>query len=73
MERRFAFRFYDEFITYEKTAKDSKRGIWSDPEVAKEMNKLASEEKELLESEQEKEYLKLQEELLEECRLEGIE
>lgn len=73
MERRFGFRFYDEFITHEKTAKDSKRGIWSDLEVAKEMNKLASEEKELLEAEQEKEYLKLQEELLEECRVEEIE
>lgn len=73
MERRFAFRLYDEFIIYEKTAKESKKGIWSDPEVAKEMNKLASEEKELLESEQEKEFLKLQEELLEECLEEEIE
>jgi endonuclease YncB( thermonuclease family) len=73
MERRFQFRFYDEFITEEKTAKDLKKGIWSDPEVAKEMNQLASEEKELLESEQEKEFLKLQEELLEECLEEEIE
>lgn len=73
MERRFAFRLYDEFIIYEKVAKESKKGIWSDPEVAKEMNKLASEEKELLESEQEKEFLKLQEELLEECLEEEIE
>jgi hypothetical protein len=67
MERRFQFRFYDEFITDEKTAKDLKKGIWSHPEVAKEMNQLASEEKELLTLEQEKEYLLLQQELLREC------
>lgn len=73
MERRFAFRFYDDFITHEKMAKESKKGIWSDPEVAKEMNKLASEEKDLLEAEQEKEYLLLQEELLQECLAEEIE
>ena len=37
------------------------------------MNKLAKEEKELLELEQEKEYLMLQEELLRECQEEGKE
>ncbi|MBP6921665.1 thermonuclease family protein, partial [Candidatus Gracilibacteria bacterium] len=73
MERRFQFRFYDDFIAGEKQAKDLKKGIWSDPEVAKEYNKLATEEKELLESEQEKEYLRLQKELLEECITEEIE
>ena len=73
MERRFQFRFYDDFITFEKDAKDAKKWIWSDSEVAKEYNKLASEEKELLESEQEKEYLKLQKELLEECTTEEVE
>lgn len=67
MERRFQFRFYDDFIDFEKQAKDAKKGIWSDSEVAKEYNKLASEEKELLTLEQEKEYLLLQEELLREC------
>lgn len=73
MERRFQFRFYDDFITFEKDAKDAKKWIWSDSEVAKEYNKLATEEKELLESEQEKEYLRLQKELLEECVTEEVE
>jgi endonuclease YncB( thermonuclease family) len=73
MERRFQFRFYDDFITFEKDAKDAKKWIWSDSEVAKEYNKLATEEKELLESEQEKEYLRLQKELLEECITEEVE
>lgn len=41
--------------------------------MAKEYNKLASEEKELLESEQEKEYIRLQKELLEECITEEVE
>lgn len=73
MERRFQFRFYDDFIGFEKEAKDAKKWIWSDPDFAREMNKLATEEKELLELEQEKEYLLLQEELLKECQEEGRE
>jgi micrococcal nuclease len=67
MERRFQFRLYDDFITFEKEAKDAKKGIWSDADFAKEMSKIASEEKELLTLEQEKEYLLLQEELIQEC------
>lgn len=45
MERGFQFRLYDEFDVLEKQAKDAKIGIWSDPDVAKEMNALSSEEK----------------------------
>jgi len=73
MERRFQFRFYDDFVSFEKQAKDAKKGIWGDPEFAREMNKLAAEERELLKAEQDKEYLLLQEELLEECIDEEIE
>lgn len=64
MERRFPFRFYERFIDVEKEAKKASLGIWSDPEVAKTMNALTSDEKDTLASEQEKEYLELQEELL---------
>ena len=65
MERRFSFRFYERFIDLEKQARDSNKGIWSDTEVRKTMNELTSDEKDKLTSEQEKEYLQLQEELLE--------
>lgn len=67
MERRFQFRKYDEFDAFEKEAKKAKLWIWSDPEMAKEMNILGDEEEDLLTLEQEKEFLKLQEELLREC------
>lgn len=73
MERRFEFRFYEDFDTREKQAKTEKRGIWGDAEVTKEMNTLSSDEKEMLTTDQEKEYLKLQAELLEECTAEEIE
>lgn len=64
MERRFPFRFYERFVDLEKVAKQSGIGIWSDVEVAQVMNELISQEKDVLSSEQEKEYLRLQEELL---------
>ncbi len=67
MERRFEFLRYDEFAVLEKSAKQGKLGIWSDVEFAKMMNVLSSDEKDRLTSEQEKEYLELQEELLAEC------
>ncbi len=73
MERRFQFRRYEEFNQLEKQAKESKIGIWSDLEVAKVMNILSAEEKDDLTSEQEKEYLELQEELLRECSEQEIE
>lgn len=73
MERRFDFRLYEDFDTLEKQAKAEKRGIWGNSEVAREMNILSSGEKELLITDQEKEYLKLQAELLEECQTEEIE
>jgi endonuclease YncB( thermonuclease family) len=67
MERRFWFRFYEHFIDLEKQAKESQIWIWSDTEVTKTMNELIRDEKDILTSEQEKEYLELQEELLLEC------
>lgn len=48
-------------------------GIWSDPEVAKAMSVLSADEKDLLTSDQEKEYLELQEELLQECVEQEVE
>lgn len=45
MERRFEFRLYDAFDVLEKQAKNASMGIWSDLEVAKEMNTLSNEEK----------------------------
>lgn len=65
MERRFPFRFFERFSDLEKVAKQSSLGIWWDPEVTKTMNELTSDEKDILSSEQEKDYLELQEELLE--------
>lgn len=73
MERRFQFRRYADFNELEKRAKEAKIGIWSDPEVAKLMNTLSADEKDDLTSEQEKEYLELQEELLKECSEQEIE
>ncbi|MBP7774068.1 thermonuclease family protein [Candidatus Gracilibacteria bacterium] len=67
MERRFGFRFYEHFIDLEKQSKEAHIGIWSDAEVTKAMNEITNDEKDMLTSEQEKEYLKLQEELLLEC------
>ena len=67
MERRFEFRFYDIFDGLEKKAKEAKIGIWSDPEVAKEMDSRGKTEENALQNEQEKEYLDLQEELLKDC------
>jgi endonuclease YncB( thermonuclease family) len=67
MERRFWFRFYDRFIDLEKQAKESLKWIWSDTEMTKTMNEITNDEKDMLTSEQEKEYLELQEELLLEC------
>ena len=68
MERRFSFRLYEDFDALEKQAKNEKRGIWGDPEVAREMNTLSADEKEVLMTDQEKKYLELQAELLTECR-----
>lgn len=67
MERRFEFRRYEDFDILEKEAKKAKLGIWSDSEVSRVMNELSTDEKYILSNEQEKEYLKLQEELLAEC------
>ena len=67
MERRFEFRRYVEFDISEKEAKKAKLGIWSDTEVSRIMNEISTDEKYILTTEQEKEYLKLQEELLAEC------
>lgn len=67
MERRFEFRRYEDFDILEKEAKKAKLGIWSDYEVSRVMNELSTDEKYILSNEQEKEYLKLQEELLAEC------
>lgn len=72
MERRFEFRLYDSFNALEKQAREKKIGIWSDPEVAKSMTMLSSEEKDALASDQEKEYLLLQEELLAECEQQDV-
>jgi endonuclease YncB( thermonuclease family) len=72
MERRFWFRFYEPFDALEKEAKEKKIGLWSDPEVAKAMTNLSSEERDALTSDQEKEYLLLQEELLVECQQEDL-
>lgn len=73
MERRFPFLRYEEFDDLEKQAKEAKIGIWSDPEVVKVMNILSTKEKDDLTSDQEKEYLELQEELLRECTEQEIE
>ncbi len=76
MERRFEFMYYDSFDILEKGAKKNKIGIWSDAEVAKNLEKLSDEEDEQLKQEQEEEYLRLQKELLElakkQCEEEGI-
>jgi hypothetical protein len=57
-------------------AKKAKIGIWSDPDVARELIKIGTDEEEQLRLEQEEEYLKLQKELLElakkQCEEEGI-
>lgn len=73
MERRFQFRFYDDFIKLEKEAKESKTRIWNSRDLTKEFNQLSREEKDDLELQQDQEYLKLQKELLEECLREYIE
>lgn len=67
MERRFEFRRYEDFDVFEKEAKKAKLGIWSDSEVSRIMNQLSTDDKYILSNEQEKEYLKLQEELFTEC------
>ncbi len=73
MERRFQFRFYDDFIKLEKEAKESKTRIWNSRDLTKEFNQLSREEKDDLELQQDQEYLKLQKELLEECLQEEID
>gem|GEM_PF-958462 len=76
MERRFAFMYYESFDTLEKEAQKKKVGIWSDSVVAGILSDISAEEKMLLEQEQEKIYLELQQELLElakkQCEEEGI-
>lgn len=67
MERRFPFYRYAAFDAFEKQAKNAKIGIWSDPDFVQDLDVLSQEEREMLTLEQEMEYLKLQEELLEAC------
>lgn len=76
MERRFDFMQYESFDTLEKEAKKKKVGIWSDEDVSKILGDMSTDERILLEQQQEKEYLELQQELLklaqEKCEKEGI-
>lgn len=67
MERRFEFRRYSDFDYLEKQAKEVKKWLWSDPEVAKSMNELSREEDDTLDTEQQEEYLQIQKDILESC------
>ncbi len=76
MERRFEFMYFDDFDALEKEAKKRKIGVWSDADVVRILGDLSAEEKTQLTLEQEQEYLRLQQELLElakkQCEEEGI-
>lgn len=76
MERRFEFMYYESFDDLEKEARKNKVGIWSDAVVVGVLNDLSADERALLTEEQEMEYLRLQQELLELakklCEEEGI-
>ena len=67
MERRFEFRRYDDFDVLEKQARDAKIGLWSDPEVAKNMDELSQEEINTFQKEQQEKFLQTQKDILATC------